>query len=553
MDIENKNLERLSDSGVNPEMLINAVFRQISAGILVLSPDGEEILYSNPQMSDIWGSDSACAGILKGRWKGFRSSGEPIGAGEWPHERVLAGEDQAGPQIIEIVREDGNRSATSICAVPLKDADGDLVGVVVTCQDVSAQTHHRASRKFLNDADALLATSKDPLATLRNIARLAVPALADWCAIDILDANGEVQRVAVEHIDESKAAAASTLARRFPPDIDADVGMGAVIREGRSHLLREVDAETLRRLSAGESHGRLLQTLGIRSAVLVPMISRGRTIGAIGLVSSQPSRRYGQEDLEVAEQLASKAALAIDNSRLLDASQAAAEAKSDFLAVMSHELRTPLTAIIGYSELLQLGVPEPVTERQLEQAERIEVSARQLLQMIEEILTLVTLQSGEGKLRRRDIEISDIVQRAVSVIEPMARAKGLPLIVDNQADDMVIDIDPDKLLQILLNLLSNAVKFTDQGETGLTITCADGIATFEVWDTGIGVDTSHLDQIFEPFWQAERPITRKAGGTGLGLTIAMRLTEMMRGNMEVESAPGGGTRFRVHFPVDQAA
>src|SRR5690606_18506923 len=120
------------------------------------------------------------------------------------------------------------------------------------------------------------------------------------------------------------------------------------------------------------------------------------------------------------------AALAIDNSRLIAESRAASEAKSDFLAIMSHELRTPLTAIIGYAELLQLGVPEPVTPRQHEQAERIEVSARHLLQLIEEILTLVSLDSGESRVRNDEVAVNDMLERASAIVDPMARAKDLP-------------------------------------------------------------------------------------------------------------------------------
>ena len=278
------------------------------------------------------------------------------------------------------------------------------------------------------------------------------------------------------------------------------------------------------------------------------MIARGITIGAIGLYSGGSERQYDDEDVDVAEQIASKGALAIANARLVAESLAAAEAKSDFLAVMSHELRTPLTAIIGYAELLQLGVPEPVTERQHEQAERIEMSARQLLQMIEEILTLVTLENGEPTVSISRVGINETLRRAFSTVEPLARAKGLDFQLQEMDEEVEIDTDADKLLQIVLNLLSNGIKFTDRGEIALRGRASEDQIVIEVSDTGIGLPQEQADRVFEPFWQAERPITRKSGGAGLGLTIAHRLADVLGGRLAFESNPDQVTLFWFTLP-----
>jgi len=216
---------------------------------------------------------------------------------------------------------------------------------------------------------------------------------------------------------------------------------------------------------------------------------------------------------------------------------------------MSHELRTPLTAIIGYAELLQMGVPEPVTPRQHDQAERIEVSARHLLQLIEEILTLVTLESGDDRVRDRTLEVGSLLNRVTAIIEPIARAKGLALRIDPPHETETLITDPDKLVQVLLNLLSNAVKFTERGEVSVTARRGADELVFEVADTGIGLDKADLERIFEPFWRGERPITRKAGGTGLGLAITQRLVDMLRGSIEVESTLGQGSLFRIRIPA----
>jgi signal transduction histidine kinase len=450
---------------------------------------------------------------------------------------------------IEIARGDGTRGVVRFTAVPVRDREGRVQAAVLTGFDMTEQRRRSMSHRFLADAGTLLTSSLDYTSTLRNLARLAVPALADWCTVDLLDNSGEIERVAVEHTDAKRAASATQLARRHPPTLDSEVGVERVIRTGISELITEVTPEVIARFTRNGRQRRFLGELGIRSVMIVPMVARGSPLGTITFVSAESGRRYNADDLEVAEELATRAALAVENSRLFDQSRAASEAKSDFLAVMSHELRTPLTAIIGYAELLQLGVPDPVTPRQHEQAERIEVSARNLLQLIEEILTLVTLESGARRVHREEVDVNKLLRRAVAIIEPMAKAKNLPLSVSFAAGDPMLRSDADKLLQILLNLLSNAVKFTEAGGIQLNASTEGEMLVLEVRDTGIGLGGEHLQRIFEPFWQVERPITRRAGGTGLGLTISRRLADLLGAEIQVDSEQGKGSTFTVRLPL----
>jgi signal transduction histidine kinase len=549
--MDSSDLDRLGqlklDEGATGAPL-EVLLRMMPAGALIVeAPDGH-IVVGNSQMEKVLGTPLR-TGAPVPSLRGFRPDGRQYEAREWPLARALSEGETVSDEEIEIVRGDGTHAIVRSSATPLRDGAGAVVGAVLTCLDVSEQRRRHTSRKFLADAGALLASSLDPVTTLRNIARLAVPSLADWCAIDLIDSDGHIERVAVEHIDRAKAQAATELARRHPPSSAAEAGVATAIRQGKSQLIREVTAELLDQLAQGPRHRRLLEELGIRSLMIVPLAARTGPIGAISFVSAESGWLYSAEELEMAEELAARAALAIENSRLFDESQAATEAKSDFLAVMSHELRTPLTAIIGYAELLQLGVPEPVTPRQHEQAERIEISARHLLQLIEEILTLVTLDSGESRVRNDRVQVSELLQRACTIIEPMARSKDLPIKVSYPEGDVPLHSDPDKLLQILLNLLSNSVKFTEKGEIRLVSRLEEDSMTFEVADTGIGMDAEHLGRIFEPFWQVERPITRRAGGTGLGLTISRRLADLLGAEISVQSSPKEGSTFSLRVPL----
>jgi signal transduction histidine kinase len=530
--------------------LLEALVQQIPSGVLIVEAPGGRVLFANRQISEALGDAATAVGVKPiEAWRGFRADGRELEADDWPLAAALRDGEAPSAEEIELIRADGSRGLFSVTASPLRDHGTAPVAVLVTCLDITDQRRRSTSRKFLADASTLLTTSADPLSALRTLARLAVPTLADWCTVDLLDDDGQIQRVAVEHLDPRKSAAATALARRHPPRADSEAGVARVIRTGESELVPEVTPEVLRSVASTPGHLKLLQELGICSVMLVPLKARLRVLGAIIFVSAESRRRFSQEDLEIAEELAARAALVIENSKLLSESQAALEAKSDFLAVMSHELRTPLTAIIGYAELLQLGVPEPVTPRQREQAERIEISARHLLQLIEEILTLVTLDTGAPRVRQEELRLSDLLKRAAAVIEPMARAKGIPITISAGKPDTSFQSDPDKLLQIVLNLLSNAVKFTEQGEIRLSGRVEDGLVVLEVSDTGIGLEREHVERIFEPFWQVERPITRRAGGTGLGLTICRRLTDLLGGDIRVESTPGLGSTFIVRIPV----
>jgi len=247
-------------------------------------------------------------------------------------------------------------------------------------------------------------------------------------------------------------------------------------------------------------------------------------------------------------------------ARLLDREQlarheaeAANQAKGNFLAVMSHELRTPLSAIIGYEELLADGITGPVTEAQRQQLGRIKASARHLLQLIDEILTYSRTEAGREEVRTEIVAVSGIVDDAVGFIAPMADDKGVTLGVTSPPASLIANTDPRKIRQILINLLSNAVKFTERGgRVTLDVTVGSDRMQFRVGDTGIGIPAEHLQRIFDPFWQVEQQATRRAGGTGLGLSVSRRLARLLDGDISVESTVGRGSTFVVTLPIGVA-
>jgi signal transduction histidine kinase len=250
--------------------------------------------------------------------------------------------------------------------------------------------------------------------------------------------------------------------------------------------------------------------------------------------------------------IADYAALALWKAELLEQAQAADRAKSRFLATVSHELRTPLTALAGYEELLADQVIGPMSEAQLDVLERMRSVTQHLASMIEEVLAFSSLDEGREVVRPTDFLAADLARATAAVIEPLARQKRLAfrIAVPDVAIRMTSDVD--KVRQILVNLAGNAVKFTDAGEVCLELELSDGDVRYTIRDTGIGIAAEDMDRLFKPFAQLDAGLTRRHGGTGLGLYISRSLADLLGGRIEVESEPKKGSSFTLVLPVEPA-
>ena len=435
------------------------------------------------------------------------------------------------------------------------------------------QGEHRARERaaLLADASALLASSLDYEGTLTAVAGSIVPRLADLCSVDLLEPDGSVRQVAVVHVDRSRIPVLREIRHRYPPDMSSDHGLPLVLRRGTPMLYPEVTDTALAAAARDEEHLAALRALAFRSVMIVPLISRERTLGAVTFVATVSDRRYGPEDLALAEELGRRAAVAVDNARLFREAREAREradearrfaeaanrSKSEFLATMSHEIRTPINAIIGYTQLLEMGILGPVAPDQRTHLGRIAGSGRHLLGLIDDILDLAKIEAGRLQVRRDIGVVGDAVDGALSLIGPQAASKGIALSAHCGGVRTALYLgDERRVQQILVNLLSNAVKFTPAGGR-IDVECAivphtpsdvraggDGPWTcLVVEDTGVGIAPPMQEQIFQPFVQGDGGYTRAHSGTGLGLTISRRLARLMGGDLTVTSAPGKGSRF----------
>jgi PAS domain S-box-containing protein len=438
----------------------------------------------------------------------------------------------------------------------------------------------RVRLDFLCKASEILASSLDYEMTLKCMAELAVPYMADWCFVDMVDDSGCIRRLAIAHLDPWKEELAWELSRRYPPNPNGSEGASKVIQTGISEVADPISDSALVAIHQDTETLGILHQLGLKSGLIVPLVANGRILGAVSFVTAESGRRYKPEDLILAEDLARRAALAVENARLYRKSQEANRMKDAFLSIVSHELRTPLNAVLGWTQLLRTRkFDETATVQALETIER---NAKSQVKLIDDILEFSRMIGGRLRLNLRPVKLALVIYGAIDLVRPMAQGKGIELVPS--LDSIAISVlgDRERLQQAVYHLLSNAVKFTPPGgrveiklekfqieECRLQIErknypfnlpsnisnlnlepSAISIAQITVTDTGVGINAEFLPYVFDRFHQAESVKTRTQGGLGLGLAAVRQLVELHGGTVCAESQGEGlGARFTVQLPL----
>lgn len=435
---------------------------------------------------------------------------------------------------------------------PVRTAGGALAGVGIILRDITAR-HRSAARAWrgaryqeaVHSLTAALAEALSPSDVVAAVVAHAAAAFGatgsvvtrrtpDGAHVEILGADGMPPDVAREWA-------------RFP--LSSPTPLAYMARTGDS-LFLESDDDWQRHFPELQA---LATGIGHHANVVVPLMVESHPIGALGIAFDH-ARRFGPDERALAMNVARQCALALERARLLESERAArAEAdaanqvKTQFLATMSHELRTPLNAIGGYAELLEMGIHGPVTAAQREALVRIQRSQQHLLNLVNNVLHLVKLDTHHVHYHLTDVAIDQALQFVVEATAPQLLAKRLRY-EQVPCAGVSVRADPEKLRQILINLLSNAIKFTDDGGT-IVVACMAAVqeVRIDVRDSGCGIPVDQLDQIFDPFVQVDRPLHQPIEGTGLGLAISRELALGMGGQLTVDSVVGVGSTFTLRL------
>jgi PAS domain S-box-containing protein len=417
--------------------------------------------------------------------------------------------------------------------------------VFAAAQTYDSQRRRRFESEFIAEAGTILVSSLEYHDTLARLANRLVPQLADWCAFHLHSDEG-LERVAISTTAGIDRDRIDQFLRALPEETDDAFSVDRVVRTGVAILVD--DWSSLTCVNCAQERRAAAAAVGVTSVAIVPLVARGRTLGALTLGSSSAGKRFGPADVSFAQDLAYRTALSIDNVLSYEEARTANRLKDEFLANLSHELRTPLNAIVGYAQMLKKGaMPE---EKKSRAYEVLDKNASALTQIVEDVLDISRIVSGKIRLQLQPVVVAPIVIHSLETVQSAADAKGVHVAFEAEAESVSVAGDADRLQQVFWNLLSNAVKFTPrQGNISVRVHSSDGVCQVVVADNGTGIDPKFLPHIFERFRQGDSRYGREHGGLGLGLAIARQIVEMHGGTISAESpGVGQGATFRVVLP-----
>jgi PAS domain S-box-containing protein len=478
------------------------------------------------------------------------------------------------------VRRDGSRFWASVVITALRGPDGELRGFGKVTRDLTerkrteelerelmrrkvareareladarireVEKRQREAAQFLADASAAMTESLDYGITLRRIASLVVPRLADWCAVHLWE-DGAIRKLTVAHVDPAKVALAEELESKYGPRPDDPGGVAGVLRSGVPELYPQVTDDMLVAGARSEEHLRALRGLGIRSVILAPLKMHETTFGAITLVTAESGRIYSDHDLAVAEELGRRAATAIENARAYREARAAIRVRDEFLAVAGHELKTPLAALQLQLESLVAAFGSNVEARQLPRlAQRLGKTLSQagrLEGLVSELLDVSRISSGRLVLDAEECDLAEIAEEVIERHAEEVRRSGSSVAFEQKGNTDGV-WDRGRLDQVVSNLFANAVKYGTGGPIAVRVDGDDPeLVRLSVRDHGIGIAREDQARIFGRF---ERAVSeRNYGGFGLGLWIVRELVAAHGGRVSFESSPGEGSTFLAEIP-----
>lgn len=430
--------------------------------------------------------------------------------------------------------------------------DGTVDGAIVAVIDINllkrsvlAAEEATAAANILSQASALLASSLDYETTLESLARLSTAKFADWCAVDLINDDGSIRHLTVSHSNPVMRDLALEFQKAAFSLPDVAPGAPQALRRRESVLLSDLAEWQATGTRPEAKIMQLIGALGVRSLISVPLIVRDRVVGSTTFSTS--GRRYELVDLQLAEELAQRAAIAIDTAMLFREAESANRYKDQFLGTVAHELRTPLTSIIGW---VQLAKDNP--EVYEDAFARISEAGHVLRLFTEDLLDITRIRERKLSIEMAEIDLIAVVKSAIDITAPAAKLRQIEVAAKLGDNPVPVHGDSVRLLQVVWNLLSNAIKFTPpEGEIVVRIDREGDQVRLSVRDNGSGISADFLPHVFELYRQADES-AQQAPGLGIGLSIVAEIVKLHGGTVEVESPGlGRGATFCVTLPLLQ--
>jgi PAS domain S-box-containing protein len=462
---------------------------------------------------------------------------------------ALVGKGTEGqPVELRWVRKDGAIVCVEHRDTPLRDHEGNIVAVHGIGRDVTERRRAESEQELLAELGVVFAGTLDIDETVTGVARTINGMLADCSIVDLFVGEKRPRVVKVSHADPSRMGTAEAIQRILLEGSRSQRYRQADEGDRRAVLLSDVPSTVSNLPETFATHLGLLKELVPISYIGLPLIARGRLLGALSLVSSDPRRRYAARELKVAQEVAYRTSLAIETAELHRAAQQAVQARDDLLSIVAHDLRSPLTAAKLAAAEINRKTDDAAAVRR--SADRIDRSIDRANGLIQDLLDVSRIEAGSLAVERGRVAARELVGDTADIFAPMASAASLRLMIEAPEHLPEVLADSNRVRQVFSNIVGNAIKFTPAGGTiRLAATRHDSEVCFQIADTGPGILPEQLPHLFDRFWQARQGDRR---GAGLGLPIAKGIVEAHGGRLWIDTAPGRGSTFYFTLPVAPA-
>jgi signal transduction histidine kinase/CheY-like chemotaxis protein len=533
--------------------ILKGILSSLDQGIAIFSAD-RKLLYMNPAMKSVaGGSDKSIGGALEDLSRRHRlrmKDGEPIDPRDFPIERAFAGEETRDEPFLYIA-PNGRTVWLSISCLRVTAEDGALQHVVIAVSNISDRKIREDRLRFMVESGKILSLTADFHKRLTQKARLAVPLLADWCAIDLVSGKS-TERVVTIHQKQDMLDFLKEYYQKYPPDPSSPNSIYNAIKQQSPRFFPVVTDDLLRSFAQSPEHFADLKRLQLKSVLIVPIVSRGKGLGALTLAYAESGRTYTEDDLQFFKEFCAHLGVVIDNARLYEAIKKRDGAKDLFLASLSHELRNPLAPIKSSLEILKMKDAPPELR---EEFDVIEHQFDHMARLLNDLLEVTRFTHSKISLSLTPVDLRVVVDRALKSSGTFLENADVTLHRSFADEPIYVHADETRIEQAVTNLMSNAAKFTPAGGSiWVDVEQEQGRACIRIKDNGAGIHADDLPNIFNMYYQGASTRDQASTGLGIGLLLVHRIISLHQGAIEARSeGPGKGSEFVISLPTLEGA